>query len=294
MLSISTFGDLTFQLDDESLQVKFGRATIELLVFLALNNDLTHRREKLAELVWPGKPARQSRSALNTAVWRINSTLKRNGVGDKMSLAAITESTIRLMAAPDVDIDCVTLPSVVAQSEAHVRDTHDLPVHLWERLQKALGRYRGPFLDGHDADWILRERERLYSFYSRGMTLLMRALARYGRYEEALECGRQILKWDDFRETIQREVMWLYVMNGQRSEAISQYERFKERLLDEIGVEPMAETVSLHRFILQETQTPSIERPVAASVSDLMAFMVQCDNTRSSVFTALSQSNSDK
>ena len=49
-------------------------------------------------------------------------------------------------------------------------------------LQRVLGSYHGPFLDGHDSDWILHERERLYSFYVRGLTLLMHAFAVEKRY----------------------------------------------------------------------------------------------------------------
>ncbi|MCP4308633.1 MAG: hypothetical protein GY788_27920 [bacterium] len=285
---------MAFQLDDEPLDVKFGHKTIELFVYLALNNDFTHRRERLAELLWPGKPARQSRSALNTTVWRINAASKRSGIDSIASLSVATDAAIRLTVSKDVRIDCIALPAVVTESEAHVRERGDVQTDLWERLQKALEGYRGPFMDGHDSDWILRERERFYSFYIRGMVLTVRVLARNGRYEEALECARGILKWDDLRETVQRETMWLYVMNGQRCEAIAQYERFRGRLLDEIGVEPMAETTSLYYYILAEAQRPAIDAAVTVSASDLMAFMAQCDVTRSSVFAALSQSNPEE
>lgn len=294
MLSMSTFGELSFRTDSAPADLSLGGTTAELFAFLALNNDRAHRREKLAEMVWPGKPAHRSRSTLNTTVWRINSRLRKGGLDRMLTLTAVTDTTIRLTVSPDVDIDCITLPCIVGQIEAAVRDGNELSHALRSRMQTALAGYRGPFLEGHDAEWILRERERLHSFYVRGMTLLMHVLAREGRYEEALERGREILGWDDVRETVQREVMWLYVMNGQRCEAIAQYQRFRHRLREEIDVDPMSETESLYRYILRDTQPQPRAEARSSSAADLMEFMARCEHRRSSIFTALARNTPEE
>jgi DNA-binding SARP family transcriptional activator len=68
-------------------------------------------------------------------------------------------------------------------------------------------------------------------------------------YEEALGYGRRILAADPFRERVQCEVMWLYVLNGQRPQALRQFEAFRRQIAREMNVAPMAETRALADYI---------------------------------------------
>jgi DNA-binding SARP family transcriptional activator len=78
----------------------------------------------------------------------------------------------------------------------------------------------------------------------------MRAAAIQRRYESALEFGRRILAMDVLRESVQRDVMLLLVLNGQRAEAIRNYQRFIVVLRSELDIEPMPETTRLHNEIV--------------------------------------------
>ena len=78
----------------------------------------------------------------------------------------------------------------------------------------------------------------------------MRASAIQGRYEHALEFGRRILAMDALRESIQRNVMLLLILNGQRGEAVRAYQRLANLLRSELDIEPMPETKRLHHAIL--------------------------------------------
>jgi DNA-binding SARP family transcriptional activator len=73
----------------------------------------------------------------------------------------------------------------------------------------------------------------------------MRLDARRGLLESALEYGRRILAVDALREGVQREVMLLLVLNGQRAEAIHTYHRLRAALKRDLGIEPMPETKRL-------------------------------------------------
>jgi DNA-binding SARP family transcriptional activator len=108
----------------------------------------------------------------------------------------------------------------------------------------------GPFLDGYDGDWVLQERERLHCLFVRTTFELMRSAAKQGAYERALDLGRRILAMDPLRESVQRDVMLLLILNGQRVEAIRIYQRLVGLLRSELGIDPMPETKRLHDDIL--------------------------------------------
>jgi DNA-binding SARP family transcriptional activator len=110
--------------------------------------------------------------------------------------------------------------------------------------------YGGPFLDGLDGGWILQERERLHCVFVRVSFQLMCIAALNGQYEQAIDLGRRILARDPLRESIQRNVMLLLVLNGQRAEAIRAYERLVVLMRSELSIEPMPETKCLHATIV--------------------------------------------
>ncbi|MCB1491844.1 MAG: bacterial transcriptional activator domain-containing protein, partial [Rhodobiaceae bacterium] len=100
-----------------------------------------------------------------------------------------------------------------------------------------------------DADWTLAERERIANIRIRGMIALMHWHGDNRTYEDALEIGRRLLTEDPFREAVQIDMMWLYVLNGQRAQAIRQYDAFSVVLREELGIEPMPETRALYDHI---------------------------------------------
>ena len=114
-----------------------------------------------------------------------------------------------------------------------------------QEINAAVECYTGPFLEGYDNDWVLQERERLHCLFVRTTFELMRAAARRGEYERALDCGRRILATDRLRENTQRDVLLPLVLNGQRAEAVRAYRRLKELLRTELNIDPMPETKRL-------------------------------------------------
>jgi DNA-binding SARP family transcriptional activator len=80
----------------------------------------------------------------------------------------------------------------------------------------------------------------------------MHWLGQQRRYEDALDIGRRLLAADPARETAQCEVMWLYVLNGQRAQALRQFQEFRCWLKRELDIEPMPETRALYDHIRLE------------------------------------------
>jgi DNA-binding SARP family transcriptional activator len=292
MPQVCLFGGMTLRLEDGSIvPSSLGQRAHELFAYLTLYEGMLHRREKLAELVWPDKGNQRSRSCLNTTIWRIHALLDSAGLNEHILLDRAAPASIKLEFSPQVQVDCRSLQEHVRQCELAVRDNGGLTDGERQALRSDTDQYAGVFLEGHDSDWVLRERERLHCLYIRGLTLLMHDLSREARYEEALECGKAILAHDEMREVVQREVMWLYVMNGQRGDAVAQYRKFRARVKQELGIEPMSETTALYQHILSDNDSMALQRsdgdmsrPDIATVCD---FLRQCARNRASMYLAL-------
>ena len=86
------------------------------------------------------------------------------------------------------------------------------------------------------------------------------AVAR-GLWQEALFVGHRILYEDPLRESIHREVIRLHVRQGQRVQALRQYQRCASILMEELGVEPMEETRALHDGIVRGARDAGARPP---------------------------------
>lgn len=252
MICISTFGDLKVVRNNQITQPELGRFGTELFIYLVLNPNHYQRREKIAEMLWPDKTTAKSRACLNTTVWRMNNAVRDHNFHDDLNLVSIGSSKISLKMSENVIVDCVELQELLGQADEEIRVSGTLSSSTFSDLQVNVSSISGSFMEGHDRDWILFERERMHCHYIRACSLLMHQFADMRRFERALAYGRRILAQDPLRENVRREVMWLYVMNGQRCQALSHYHQFVTLLKKEMGITPMPETECLFNIIISE------------------------------------------
>jgi DNA-binding SARP family transcriptional activator len=247
--TVCLFGAYPVRVDGQPYRLGMSGSTEQLFQYLLVNAGRETRREFLADLFWRrSSPARQ-RSALNSAIWRIKRQLSEVAGIDLVC----DGSAVSLQIDDAVTVDAAELTDVVlslSPGETMVEAVAD-------RLRRALDACAAPFMDGVTCDWVLTERERLFNIQIRGLTILMHWLGQNRQYEDALEIGRRLLAADPARESAQCEVMWLYVLNGQRAQAIRHYQLFRAWLHEELDIEPMPETQALYDHIRQE---PAVAR----------------------------------
>ena len=99
----------------------------------------------------------------------------------------------------------------------------------------------------------LRERERLRSLFVQGQIHLLHHYTHRAAWEQRLACAQNILNFEPLREEIHRKMMRLYFKNGQRAQALRQYEQCREILASELDVLPMEETQILYAQISHKT-----------------------------------------
>jgi tetratricopeptide (TPR) repeat protein len=120
------------------------------------------------------------------------------------------------------------------------------------RFKEALDRYAGDLLpalyiaeaEGFE-QWLDGERLRLRAAARTAATQLTDALEASGDFASASEAAKRAAALDPENETTLRRLISLLDRAGDRSQAVAVYERFREHIGAELGVEPSAETVAM-------------------------------------------------
>ncbi|MFL7792789.1 MAG: BTAD domain-containing putative transcriptional regulator [Anaerolineae bacterium] len=246
-------GDLRFYLfggfrmvQGDLPETKVARTVQLLLAYLLLHKDRTHSREKLANLFWSDYDQNRARTCLRTALCRTRRLLEPPDTPRGTFLLTTTDE-IGFEKESDCWLDVVAFEAQV--SRTLLQPIHAMEVDDAQELESALQLYTGDFLESFYDDWVLWERERLQRLYLNSLAHLLRYHKHHRAYTKGLECGREILLRDPLREEIHREMMQLYLNNGQRALAVRQYETCREILEAELGIQPMEETRELENQI---------------------------------------------
>lgn len=243
MISVRMLGVLTISIQNGCLPEDVGPTARRLAAYLFEFPGRVHRRERLVDQFWSHLDPPRARSAMNTALWRIRKLLAREPQSNGGRNLRSHGSDVILEQAPWLDIDTHAFNAAV-QNALDRRSSQRDEARL-NTLELAVAKYSGPFFDGEDADWIVEERERLHTLYVRALSELMRIYAGFSRYEEAIASARQILAVDPFRESVQNGLSLLLVLNGQPAEALRRQERWRTFLNQELGINPMPETIRM-------------------------------------------------
>lgn len=264
-LAISALGTLTFSLDKQSL-TGFRSAKIQgLLLYLAVEQTRDHRREQLADLLWP----KADPAAANTNFRQSLSRLRR-ALNDKQAarpFLLVTRETVQINPEADVDLDLNRFLLMAEEGD----------------LEGAAAIYQGELAPGFTCDsaafedWLRLEREQLHrlaldSFYRLGERYL--SLGRSSGDRQAIVAAQAIarrqLALEPWREEAHRQLMNALILAGDRSAALTQYDVCCDVLADELGVPPAPETLALFEAIRDGELLP---RPIGETVHDSAALL---------------------
>lgn len=120
-------------------------------------------------------------------------------------------------------------------------------------LVDAVKLHRGEFMEGIALDgcpefeiWLTTEREMWNQRIVEALAALVAYYRTNGDYQEGLKYALQLLQFDPWREEIYRESMLMYALIGERSAALTQYEKCSQILANDLGIKPSAETTALY------------------------------------------------
>jgi DNA-binding SARP family transcriptional activator len=200
-----------------------------LLAFVCLQNRPVNRAF-VAGTLWPDTVDERAAGNLRSALWRLR----------------------RLCSG------------LLETSATHVRpgaaavDAHELTASIWRVLDLSqepatadLLKVCAPseLLPGWYEEWVLVERERLRQLRLHALESLCERLTEVRRFGPAVEAGLTAVQEEPLRESAQRALIRAYLAEGNASDAIRQYRRYREMLDQELGLEPSPQMVDLVRPI---------------------------------------------
>src|SRR5579862_3994925 len=251
-LTLRLLGEPTLHFHDKARKLPAPPRCVSLLALLAMRREPVSRAV-LAATLWPDELESSARSNLRRHLYQIQHGLpKVDGV--EWVLADSVNVTWNVDAPAWVDVN---------EFEQGVLDP--------ARRAGAIELYRGDLLEGSYDEFLFADRERLRTLYIRACFDAAAATRRDLQFREAIGYAERILAMDEWREDALRLSMTLRYESGDRSSALTQYERFVKRLSAEMSVPPMPETLALRDAILTNTpvSTAASEEPGRGSAAPL-------------------------
>jgi predicted ATPase/DNA-binding SARP family transcriptional activator len=264
-LSLQLLGPLQAMLDGQPVNCKYDKVRA-LLVYLAVEAERPHRREALLGLLWPDLPEAAARNNLRQVL-----TTLRDALGDRTAIPPfllVDRTAVQFNPAADCSLDVKRFTDRLAAAAHHPHRRPENCKICAGHLAQAVEIYGGSFLaqfflpdsDAFEA-WATIKREQLQQGVLAALAHLVLYHERRGDYPAALRYARRQLQLEPWHEEAHRQAMRLYILAGDRSAALAQYEACRRMLAEELGVEPEEATTALYR----EISTMGEGEPLAAT-----------------------------
>ena len=254
MLQVRLLGQFDIRMDGKRVTIP-SRAGQSLLAYLMLTVGTTHRREKLAGILWPDTTDENARKNLRQELWRIRKAISTGQPAEQEYLLA-DEITLTFNRDSEYWLD-------ISQIERPDLDLQSLIVNL--------SLYQGELLPGFYDEWVALERERIQAIFESRMEQLLEQLIAAERWIAVQEWGERWLTLSGVREPAYRALMLASGVRGDMAKVTSLYQRCTAELLENIGVEPSAETRGLYDGLLKGAKIP--QRTSAAQPSSTITFL---------------------
>ncbi|PPK65942.1 BTAD domain-containing putative transcriptional regulator [Actinokineospora auranticolor] len=234
---------------DESVNLG-GPKPKALLSALLLQPRQVVATERLIDLIWDEHPPASATALVHTYV----SLLRRAFAGLPHKAALTTRSPGYLLDVDPTDSDLESFENhLYAARHAERQMDHDAAAGLY---QQAIGLWRGPAFGGVEAEFARAQSVTLVEDRLSAEEGLARCLLHQGRAGEVATNLRRLVAAHPLREQVRGLLMRSLFESGRQGDALAAYREGRERLLDELGVEPGQELRELHAAVLDGTLRP--------------------------------------
>ncbi len=227
-LEVCVLGTFRFWARGTALPAVLGGSQ-RLLALLGLR-DRALMRASVAGTLWPESSEDHAFSSLRTALGRLS----------RLTRDAVVVTPLDLALADGVKVDIRE-----ARALAH-RLLAAGPVQATDRGAAAIDTLSIDVLPDWFDDWVLAEAEEWRQLRLHALEALAERLLADGRFGEATGAALAAVRAEPLRESGHAIVMRIHLAEGNRSEALREFERYRVLLRSELGLEP---TPRLHALI---------------------------------------------
>jgi len=220
-------GDVEARLDGQRLEIGHVR---QRCVLVALLVDVNHpvAPDQLVDRVWADEPPHNARNALAAYMSRL-----RQLFAETEAVQIVRKPGGYVLTADALSVDLHRFRRLVSDARAAAE-----PAHAADVFERALELWRGEPFATLDTPWMndvrtAVEAERLSAVLDRNDAAL-----RVGRHGELLGELSAALQAQPLDERLAGQLMLAQYRCGRQAEALDTYRLMRERLVDELGVDP--------------------------------------------------------
>ncbi len=228
-LSLSVLGPFVLRADGCEI-TGLPRKAQALVAFLAMQPDRKISREVVADLLWTQSGPEQARHSLRQTLVALRKTPAANLVSANANALWIE--------ADAVEVDVCGLGTGLADADSTA-------------LSDCAPRYRRALLEDLSAvspgfdEWLGIERTKLTNVMARVLRRLVTLHVAAGDFQAAVETASRLVELDTLDEAAHRLLIESLARDGQRTEALHQFETCARILREELDIGPDAETVAV-------------------------------------------------
>jgi DNA-binding SARP family transcriptional activator len=202
-----------------------SRTSQRLLAFLALHGRMV-KRATVAGTLWPDASESHAHTSLRSALSRMESTARR----------ALATSKLELGLAEGVTVD-IRYARALAHRLLDPAVTPGRP----ELGMATVALLSADLLPDWYDDWVLIEAEDWRQLRMHTLEALASHLMTAGRWGEAAGAAGAAVRAEPLRESARGALIQVHLAEGNRSEAVREFARYRALLQAELGLEPTPE-----------------------------------------------------
>ena len=219
-LTLSMLGSFQFRAGDTTPALPSGSQ--RLLALLALR-DRSVTRLMVAGTLWPDSTEQHASASLRSALTRLRGEARN----------AVDVADLDLNLAPKVIVD-------IRESRllAHQLLESSAPVLAPEATASAVASLSADLLPDWYEDWVLIETAEWRQLRLHALEAMAANLTAEGRWAEAIAAAQAAIRGEPLRETSHAALIRVFLAEGNQTEALGQYHRYRTLLNDELHLEP--------------------------------------------------------
>jgi DNA-binding SARP family transcriptional activator/exonuclease VII small subunit len=253
-LFITCFGHFEVRRSGRPVALCSNRSGQSILRFLVARREHCATSDMLQALLWPEDSPEGTLNKLHIAISALRRSLNHGCSGEPGSGYIVCKNRVYYLN-PAVEIRTDVEEFLHYYRAGQQADEERIALY-----ERACHFYMGPFLcEDIYADWSSLQREELSRTYLTMCKALAEHYMQHKQYEDAVQWTTAMLKENRCDEAAHQQLMQIYAIQGRRSEALQQYQRCKLILDQELGVQPLPETVLLFQALLVNEPTSNCE-----------------------------------
>jgi DNA-binding SARP family transcriptional activator len=243
-----------------------GSRQRELLALLLLEAGRVVSTDRLMDELWGEHQPAAGSTALRVRVSQLRKALHAGGE------ILVTRAPGYALLVPRDGLDLWRFERALAEGERLLAADHARAV---EALERALGEWRGaPLTDVAYAPFAQAAIVRLEELRASAHELRIEAELALGRHARLIGELQVLVGQHPLRERLWAQLMTALYRDGRQAEALAAYRSARERLIEEIGIEPGPELRALEARVL--AQDPALAGGDTATAQPARAALAVC------------------